>query len=236
MVILEVNNLVAGYGSMQVLREVTFQVKKGQLVSLLGPNGVGKTTTLRTISGLIPVRSGSILFNGKNIANLSPDKIVNEGLIHVPEGRRLFSEMNVMENLELGAYSAKATKEKKRNLEWVLELFPILKEREKQIVATMSGGQQQMVAIARGLMGNPELLILDEPSIGLSPLLTKQVFDIIKLINKQNVTVLLVEQNLEQALALSDMAFVLEHGTVVLSGPGQELLNEQGLRTAYLGR
>jgi branched-chain amino acid transport system ATP-binding protein len=236
MVILEVKDLVSGYGKMQVLREVSFEIKKGQLVSLLGPNGVGKSTILRTISGLIPAQKGSIVFRGKDITSYTSDKIVEEGLIHVPEGRKLFSDMNVRENLELGAYPARARKQLKMNLEWVFELFPILKEREKQLVGNMSGGQQQMVAIARGLMSRPELLILDEPSIGLSPLLTKQVFDIIKTINKQQVTVLLVEQNVEQALAISDMAYVVEHGRVALSGTGQELLQDELLREAYLGK
>lgn len=236
MVIFEVKDLVSGYGKMQVLHQVSFEVRKGHLVSLLGPNGVGKSTILRTISGLIPAKEGSITFCGKNIAAYTPDQIVEEGLIHVPEGRKLFTDMSVRENLELGAYPIRAMKDMNRNLEWVFELFPILKEREKQLVGSMSGGQQQMVAIARGLMSKPELLILDEPSIGLSPLLTKQVFEIIKTINQQQVTVLLVEQNVEQALSISDMAYVVEHGRVVLSGSGQELLQNEQLREAYLGK
>jgi branched-chain amino acid transport system ATP-binding protein len=236
MVILEVKDLVSGYGKMQVLHKVSFEVRKGHLVSLLGPNGVGKSTILRTISGLIPTKEGSIVFCGKNIAAYTPDQIVEEGLIHVPEGRKLFTDMSVRENLELGAYPNRARRDMNRNLEWVFELFPILKEREKQLVGSMSGGQQQMVAIARGLMSKPELLILDEPSIGLSPLLTKQVFEIIKTINQQQVTVLLVEQNVEQALSISDMAYVVEHGRVVLSGSGQELLQNEQLREAYLGK
>lgn len=236
MVVLQGSDLVAGYGNMQILRELSFEVKKGQLVSLLGPNGAGKSTTLRAISGLIPMRKGRVLFGGREITNLSPDKIVNAGLIQVPEGRMLFSEMTVMENLQLGAYSERAKRDMKRNLEWVMELFPICRERQKQLVGSMSGGQQQMVAIARGLMSNPELLILDEPSIGLSPLLTKQVFQIVKTIKEQGVTVLLVEQNVEQALAISDLAYVIEHGRVALSGTGRELLENGELRAAYLGR
>lgn len=232
---LVVENLVAGYGRMQVLRDVSFQVKKGELVSMLGANGVGKTTTLQTISGLIKQQAGSVMFNGKNISNLSPEEIVEEGLVHVPEGRKLFTDMTVLENLELGAYTQKARKRKEKNLEWVFELFPILKERHKQFAGDMSGGQQQMVAIGRGLMADPKLLILDEPSIGLSPLLTQQVFEIIETIKKQGVTVLLVEQNVERALQLSDRGYVIENGSVVLSGKGQELLKDESLKSAYLG-
>lgn len=232
---LEVEGLVAGYGRMQVLHGMTFEVKQGQLVSLLGTNGAGKTTTLRTISGLLKTRGGQVRFLGENISKLSSSEIVKAGLVHVPEGRKLFTEMTVLENLELGAYTPEARKNKKKNLEWVFHLFPILKERQKQLVGSMSGGQQQMVAIGRGLMAEPKLLIMDEPSIGLSPLLTKQVFEIIKTIKEQGVTVLLVEQNLDQALAMSDYAYVVEHGRVIMSGTGKELMNNDDLKKAYLG-
>jgi len=232
---LEVENLAAGYGPMQVLHGMTFRVQEGQLVSLLGTNGAGKTTTLRTISGLLKTRSGRVRFLGEDITRASASDIVKAGLVQVPEGRKLFVDMTVMENLELGAYTPKARKNRKKNLEWVFELFPILKERQKQLVGSMSGGQQQMVAIARGLMAEPKLLIMDEPSIGLSPLLTKQVFDIIRTIKEQGVTVLLVEQNLDQALAMSDYAYVVEHGRVVMSGTGEELLKDENLKKAYLG-
>lgn len=232
---LEVENLAAGYGPMQVLHGMTFRVQEGQLVSLLGTNGAGKTTTLRTISGLLKTRSGRVRFLGEDITRVSASDIVKAGLVQVPEGRKLFVDMTVMENLELGAYTPKARKNRKKNLEWVFELFPILKERQKQLVGSMSGGQQQMVAIARGLMAEPKLLIMDEPSIGLSPLLTKQVFDIIRTIKEQGVTVLLVEQNLDQALAMSDYAYVVEHGRVVMSGTGEELMKDENLKKAYLG-
>ncbi|MFO7264083.1 MAG: branched-chain amino acid ABC transporter ATP-binding protein [Bacillaceae bacterium G1] len=232
---LEVENLAAGYGPMQVLHGMTFRVQEGQLVSLLGTNGAGKTTTLRTISGLLKTRSGRVRFLGEDITRASASDIVKAGLVQVPEGRKLFVDMTVMENLELGAYTPKARKNRKKNLEWVFELFPILKERQKQLVGSMSGGQQQMVAIARGLMAEPKLLIMDEPSIGLSPLLTKQVFDIIRTIKEQGVTVLLVEQNLDQALAMSDYAYVVEHGRVVMSGTGEELMKDENLKKAYLG-
>jgi branched-chain amino acid transport system ATP-binding protein len=232
---LEVKGLVAGYGRMQVLREISFQVTKGQLVSLLGANGAGKTTTLRTISGLIKARAGAITYQGKNIFNCPSHQIVNEGLIHVPEGRKLFVDMTVLENLELGSYTPRARKNKSKNLELVFHLFPILKERKSQIVGSMSGGQQQMVAIGRGLMADPSLLVLDEPSIGLSPLLTKQVFDIIKNIKEQGVTVLLVEQNVEKALALSDYAYVVENGQIAIEGSGTDLLSNEQLKVAYLG-
>jgi len=232
---LEVENLVAGYGQMQVLHGMTFRVQEGQLVSLLGTNGAGKTTTLRTISGLLKTRGGQVRFMGENISRHSASEIVKAGLVQVPEGRKLFVDMTVMENLELGAYTPKARKNRKKNLEWVFELFPILKERQKQLVGSMSGGQQQMVAIARGLMAEPKLLIMDEPSIGLSPLLTKQVFEIIRTIKDQGVTVLLVEQNLDQALSMSDYAYVVEHGRVIMSGTGEELMNDENLKKAYLG-
>lgn len=232
---LEVENLAAGYGPMQVLHGMTFRVQEGQLVSLLGTNGAGKTTTLRTISGLLKTRSGRVRFLGEDITRASASDIVKAGLVQVPEGRKLFVDMTVMENLELGAYTPQARKNRKKNLEWVFELFPILKERQKQLVGSMSGGQQQMVAIARGLMAEPKLLIMDEPSIGLSPLLTKQVFDIIRTIKEQGVTVLLVEQNLDQALAMSDYAYVVEHGRVVMSGTGEELMKDENLKKAYLG-
>lgn len=232
---LEVENLVAGYGQMQVLHGMTFRVQEGQLVSLLGTNGAGKTTTLRTISGLLKTRGGQVRFMGENISRHSAGEIVKAGLVQVPEGRKLFVDMTVMENLELGAYTPKARKNRKKNLEWVFELFPILKERQKQLVGSMSGGQQQMVAIARGLMAEPKLLIMDEPSIGLSPLLTKQVFEIIRTIKDQGVTVLLVEQNLDQALSMSDYAYVVEHGRVIMSGTGEELMNDENLKKAYLG-
>lgn len=232
---LQVEGLVAGYGKMQVLQGITFEVDEGEMVSILGTNGAGKTTTLRTISGLLKATKGTVRFLGQDITSAGSDEIVKAGLVQVPEGRKLFPEMSVMENLEIGAYTPGARKKKKENLEWVFSLFPVLKERHHQPVGSMSGGQQQMVAIGRGLMADPKLLILDEPSIGLSPLLTKQVFEIIKTIKRQKVTVLLVEQNVEQALSLSDKGYVIENGRVVLSGDANELLHNNELKAAYLG-
>jgi len=232
---LKVENLESGYGQIQVLRKVSLQVNKGEIVSVLGANGAGKTTTLRTISGLIKAWNGSVKFNDVSITNTPADFIVRQGLIQIPEGRQLFSEMSVLENLELGAFTKKARKNLEKNLDYCFNLFPILKERVKQEVGTMSGGQQQMVAIARGLMSEPKLLILDEPSIGLSPLLTEQVFSIIKEIRETGLSILLVEQNVEQALAFSDRGYVLENGSIVMEGTADELLNNEELRKAYLG-
>jgi len=232
---LKVSNLQSGYGQIQVLRDVSLQVNQGEVVSVLGANGAGKTTTLRTISGLIKSWGGSVVFNDIDITNVAADFIVRQGLIQVPEGRQLFTEMSVLENLELGAFSKKARKNLNANLELCFELFPILKERVKQAVGTMSGGQQQMVAIARALMSEPELLVLDEPSIGLSPLLTEQVFSIIKEIRENGISILLVEQNVEQALSFSDRGYVLENGSIVMEGSAEELLDNDELRKAYLG-
>jgi len=232
---LKIDNLEAGYGQIQVLRNVSLQVNKGEIVSILGANGAGKSTTLRTISGLNKAWNGSVKFNDVSITNTPADFIVRQGLIQVPEGRQLFSEMTVLENLELGAFTKKARKNLDKNLDYCFGLFPILKERIKQEVGTMSGGQQQMVAIARGLMSEPKLLVLDEPSIGLSPLLTEQVFSIIKEIRETGLSILLVEQNVEQALSFSDRGYVLENGSIVMEGTADELLNNEELRKAYLG-
>lgn len=230
-----VNELTAGYGNLQVLRGVSFRVERGEFISLIGSNGAGKSTLLRTISGLLKASGGTIEFEGERLETQSQDAIVRRGLVQVPEGRKLFSDMTVLENLELGAYTREARKQKKTNLEMCFGLFPVLKERTSQIVGTMSGGQQQMVAIARGLMSCPKLLLLDEPSIGLSPLLTKQVFEIIEQIKQAGVTILLVEQNAKQAVALSDRSYVLENGRIVLEGARDELLNNEQLKSAYLG-
>lgn len=232
---LKVENINAGYGNLQILRNLSFEVNQGEVVSILGTNGAGKTTTLRAISGLIPIQSGNVYFNDVLLNKNSAEFIVKSGLIQVPEDRKLFTEMTVLENLEMGAYTKGARKNLKKNLEYCFELFPILKERIKQISGTMSGGQQQMVAIARALMAEPKLLILDEPSIGLSPLLTKQVFEIISEIKKNGVTILLVEQNVNQALQLADRGYVIENGEVVMSGNAKDLLNDENLKASYLG-
>ncbi|MEY9970823.1 branched-chain amino acid transport system ATP-binding protein [Lysinibacillus sp. RC46] len=232
---LKVENLNAGYGNLNILRNLSFEINQGEIVSILGTNGAGKTTTLRAISGLIPVKSGVIHFDDQILNKKSAEFIVKAGLVQVPEDRKLFSDMTVLENLEMGAYTRKARTNLKKNLEYCYELFPILEERTTQIAGTMSGGQQQMLAIGRALMAEPKLLILDEPSIGLSPLLTKQVFDIISEIKKNGVTILLVEQNVNQALQLANRGYVIENGEVVMSGTAQELLNDEMLKATYLG-
>jgi len=232
---LKVENLNAGYGNLNILRNLSFEIHQGEIVSILGTNGAGKTTTLRAISGLIPVKSGVIHFDDQILNKKSAEFIVKAGLVQVPEDRKLFSDMTVLENLEMGAYTRKARTNLKKNLEYCYELFPILEERTTQIAGTMSGGQQQMLAIGRALMAEPKLLILDEPSIGLSPLLTNQVFDIISEIKKNGVTILLVEQNVNQALQLANRGYVIENGEVVMSGTAQELLNDEMLKASYLG-
>lgn len=232
---LKVTNLNAGYGNVQVLRNISFHVESGEMVCILGTNGAGKTTLLKTLSGLIRAWSGTIEFEGKPLESKKPEHIVREGLVQVPEGRKLFAQMTIMENLELGAYTEKARKKMKSNIEYCFDLFPILKEKQHQAAGSMSGGQQQMLAIARALMSEPKLLLLDEPSTGLSPLLTKQVFEVIQSIKSQGVTVLLVEQNAYQALAMSDRGYVIENGGIVMQGTSGELINDDQLKSAYLG-
>jgi branched-chain amino acid transport system ATP-binding protein len=232
---LRIENISAGYGNLNILRNLSFHVNQGEVVSILGTNGAGKTTTLRAISGLIPLTSGAIYFNDVLLNKKSTEFIVKSGLIQVPEDRKLFTDMTVLENLEMGAYTKASRANFKKNLDYCFELFPILKERETQISGTMSGGQQQMLAIGRALMAEPKLLILDEPSIGLSPLLTKQVFDIITEIKKNGVTILLVEQNVNQALQIADRGYVIENGEIVIEGQANDLLNDDNLKAAYLG-
>lgn len=232
---LKVSNLSAGYGNLQVLRDISFEIAAGELVSILGTNGAGKTTLLRTISGLIKASKGTVNFLDEDIQSNRPEEIVKKGLIQVPEGRMLFNDMTVRENMELGAFTPNARKNTKKNLEYCFELFPILKEREKQLAGNFSGGQQQMLAIARSLMSEPKLLLLDEPSTGLSPLLTKQVFEIIREIKGKGVTVLLVEQNAHQALGMSDRGYVIENGGIIMEGPAKDLMNNEKLRASYLG-
>jgi branched-chain amino acid transport system ATP-binding protein len=232
---LKVLNLNAGYGKIHVLRDISFEVNCGEVLSILGANGAGKSTLLRTLSGLIRSSSGSIEFEGTEITRKKPEQIVDCGLIQVPEGRKLFAQMTVLENLELGAYTKKNRVNIKRNIDHCFHLFPILKERVSQLAGSMSGGQQQMLAFARALMCQPKLLLLDEPSTGLSPLLTKQVFEVIRNIQEDGVTVLLVEQNANQALALSDRAYVLENGQFVMQGAAKELMDDERLKSSYLG-
>jgi len=233
--LLRVKNLNTFYADAQVLRNVSLEINEGEIVSIVGSNAAGKSTLINTLSGIIHAKSGSIEFLGKNIEKLFPHQIVEMGLIQVPEGRRLFPEMTVLENLRLGMYLIKDKEKEVKNLEGVFKLFPILKIRKSQIAQTLSGGEQQMLAIARALVGNPKLLIFDEPSLGLAPKLVVQVFNIIKLINDQGVTILLIEQNIFQALNLCDRGYVIENGRIVMAGKGKELLNLSKIKKAYLG-
>lgn len=232
---LKVKGIDVSYKDVQVLWDVSFDVHPGELVVLLGANGAGKTTTLNAISGLLSIGRGSIEFEGKDISKIPGYKIAELGIVHVPEGRRLFPEMSVKENLEMGSLLGEAKTKRKETMKKVFEQFPILEERQNQEAGTLSGGQQQMLALGRGLMALPKLLILDEPSLGLSPVLVNQIFDIVKTINNRGVTVLLVEQNVNQTLNLCNRAYVLENGRIILQGSGQELLNNAHIKEAYLG-
>ena len=232
---LKVSGIDVFYGDLQVLWDVSFEVREKEILVLVGANGAGKSTTLKTISGLLKPRKGSIEFDGVRLDQLSPDKVIGQGVVHVPEARRLFREMSVEENLIMGSLSPEARKKRTQTMEWVYELFPRMKERRKQATGTMSGGEQQMCAIGRGLMALPKVLMFDEPSLGLSPILVQEVFEIAKRINKEGVTVMLVEQNVRQTLAMCDRAYVLENGRVVLQGTGKELSNDPHVKEAYLG-
>ncbi|HEY5975754.1 MAG TPA: ABC transporter ATP-binding protein [Geobacteraceae bacterium] len=232
---LNINKLNFSYGDMQVIWDLDLIVKEGEIVTVVGANGAGKSTTLRNISRLARWQSGSITFNGADLARKEPHEIVEMGIVQVPEGRKIFPEMTVLENLRMGSFIKSARPTRDENIDRVFTLFPRLKEREKQLGGTMSGGEQQMLAIARGLMTNPKLLLLDEPSLGLAPLIVKFIFEIIQEINRQGVTVLLVEQNVYQSLRIANRAYVLETGRVVLSGTGEELLNDEHVKKAFLG-
>jgi branched-chain amino acid transport system ATP-binding protein len=231
---LAIEKLQVAYGKVQALWDVTLGVPEGEIVALVGANGAGKTTLLKTVSGLLRRQSGSIAYDGKHIDEASPPEIVKHGVVHVPEGRKLFPEMTVVDNLLMGAYTIPQS-ERSQKLERVFSVFPVLKERQKQIAGTLSGGEQQMVAIGRGLMAGPKLLMLDEPSLGLAPLLVEEVFRVIMEINRLGVTVLLVEQNTQHALTLAHKGFVMELGRIALSGSGSELLANTNIRKAYLG-
>jgi branched-chain amino acid transport system ATP-binding protein len=233
--LLKLTEVSAHYGDVQALRGVSFEVQAGEIVSIIGSNGAGKSTTLSTISGVMRASSGTIEFLGRRIENLYPHEIVARGVVQIPEGRLLFPYMTVLENLELGAFNDQARKAKEKNIQTVFSLFPVLKERMSQLAGTLSGGEQQMVAIARGLMALPKLLMLDEPSLGLAPLMVRQVFETVKAINEQGITVLLVEQNVFHCLSAAARGYVLENGSVVLEGAGKDLLNNPQVREAYLG-
>jgi len=234
MALLEVKNLNVHYGSIHAIKDISFEVNEGEIISLIGANGAGKTTTLQTISGLLKSTSGQVIFDGKDITSTPGHKIVYEGLAQCCEGRKIFQQMTVLENLYMGAYSQpKSTIEE--SLATVFERFPRLKERQKQIAGTLSGGEQQMLAMGRALMSRPKMLMLDEPSMGLAPLLVDEIFDIIKTLNEHGTTILLVEQNAQMALSIADRGYVLETGKIVLSDSGDALLNNDQVRKAYLG-
>lgn len=233
--LLTVKDLTVYYGVIQALRGISFSVNRGEIVTLIGANGAGKTTTMQSIMGLVPIRSGQVLFDGKDITKTPCHKIVHLGMTQVPEGRRVFSELTVYENLLMGAYSESDKKTLRKNLDEIYAWFPRLQERKDQVAGTLSGGEQQMLAMGRAMMSRPTLLMLDEPSMGLSPLLVDQVFDIIRSFHKNGTTVLLVEQNAGESLAISDRAYVLETGSIVLSGSGEELLRSEDVKKAYLG-
>ncbi len=232
---LEVNNIDAGYGDVQVIFDLSMHIEEGEVVSIIGGNGAGKSTLLRTISGLMKPSSGQIYFKGRSMHTLPPEEIVNRGIVHVPEGRRLFSLMTIKDNLIVGAYNKEADKYKEQTLAQVYEMLPRLKERENQTALTMSGGEQQMVAIGRGLMARPKILMLDEPSLGLAPVLINSIFETIRKIADQGTTVLLVEQDVNHSLRLSDRGYVLEHGRIALEGRADELLGNPHIKEAYLG-
>lgn len=232
---LEVNDIHVYYGAIHALKGVSLSVKEGQIVALIGANGAGKSTTLRTISGLLRPKVGDITFEGESITKKNVQSIVRSGISQVPEGRRIFAPLTVLENLELGAFTRKDKDDVAHDMELVFKRFPRLAERKKQLAGTLSGGEQQMLAMGRALMSRPRLLLLDEPSMGLSPLFVKEIFDIIQHINEQGTTILLVEQNAHMAMSIADYAYVLETGKITLEGPGQELMQSEAVRAAYLG-
>lgn len=235
MSMLKVTDLSVSYGAIRALKGISFEVEKGEIITLIGSNGAGKTTTLHSVSNLIKKTGGTIEFEGEDITNLSADKIVQKGLVQVPEGRRVFANMSVKENLEMGAFIRKDRAKIKSDMEWCFELFPRLKERISQISGTLSGGEQQMLAMARALMTKPALLLLDEPSMGLAPILVDEIFSIIQKISSAGTTILLVEQNAYKALSIASRAYILETGSIIKNGPASELINDGAVKAAYLG-
>jgi len=234
MSLLEIRDLQVYYGSIHAIKGVSFDVNEGEIVTLIGANGAGKSTTLNTLAGLLKARTGSVIFNGKNLTTTPANKIVSLGMALCPEGRRVFQQMTVRENLEMGGYTRPAD-ENAKTIEDIFKRFPRLKEREKQVAGTLSGGEQQMLAMGRALMSKPKLLMLDEPSMGLAPILVEQIFGIITELHKAGTTILLVEQNAQMALSIANRAYVLETGTIVKDGPAHELMNDDDVRKAYLG-
>jgi branched-chain amino acid transport system ATP-binding protein len=233
--VLKVNGINVFYGDLQVLWDVAFEVKEKEILVLVGANGAGKTTTLKTISSLLKPASGTIEFDGIRLDKLPPNKIIEKGIVHIPEGRRLFPEMSVEENLIIGSLNGEAKSKRNDTMDYVYSLFPRLLERRKQTAGTLSGGEQQMLAVGRGLMSRPKLMMFDEPSLGLAPILVQDIFNLIKKVNKEGVTILLVEQNVIQTIAMCDRAYVLENGRNVLEGTGQELMDNDHVREVYLG-
>ncbi|MCH5344759.1 MAG: ABC transporter ATP-binding protein [Acetatifactor sp.] len=235
MAMLEVKDLKVYYGMIQAIKGVSFHVNEGEVIALIGANGAGKTTILHTISGLLAPKEGSITFEGKDIVKIPGHKIVSMGMAHVPEGRRVFAQMSVLQNLKMGAYTRKDKEEITRTLETVFERFPRLEERQSQLAGTLSGGEQQMLAMGRALMSHPKIILMDEPSMGLSPIFVNEIFDIIESVSKSGTTVLLVEQNAKKALSIADRAYVLETGNIALEGKASDLLNNDAIKKAYLG-
>lgn len=235
MAMLDVNDIRVSYGVIEAIKGVSFHVEKGEVIALIGANGAGKTTILHTVSGLLSPRSGNVIFNGKDITKIPGHKIVSMGMAHVPEGRRVFAQLTVLENLKMGAYTRKDKEEIQQTLEMVFERFPRLKERQNQLAGTLSGGEQQMLAMGRALMSHPGIILMDEPSMGLSPIFVNEIFNIIEEVSKSGTTVLLVEQNAKKALSIADRAYVLETGKIVLEGKASELLENDAIKKAYLG-
>lgn len=234
MALLEVTGLEVFYGVIQAIKGISFEVSQGEIIALIGANGAGKTTTLQTITGLIPSKAGKIVYDGKDITKIPGHKLVSMGVAHVPEGRRVFAQLSVLQNLKLGAYSRNDKNELEETLKKIYARFPRLEERKNQPAGTLSGGEQQMLAMGRALMSHPKLIVMDEPSMGLSPIYVNEIFDIIQSINKDGTTVLLVEQNAKKALSIANRAYVLETGTIVLSGDADELMNDDSVKKAYL--
>ena len=235
MAMLKVTDLQVYYGVIQAIKGLSFEVNEGEVIALIGANGAGKTTILHTITGLVEAKSGTVEFEGKNITKMPGHKIVTLGMAHVPEGRRVFAELSVLENLKMGAYTRKDKNEIAQSLEMVYKRFPRLEERKNQLAGTLSGGEQQMLAMGRALMSHPKIILMDEPSMGLSPIFVNEIFDIIKEVSASGTTVLLVEQNAKKALSIADRAYVLETGKIVLEGDAKELMNDESVKKAYLG-
>ena len=235
MAMLSVNNLQVHYGMIQAIKDVSFEVNQGEVIALIGANGAGKTTILHTISGLLQPTKGSVMFEGQDITKIPAHKIVSLGMAHVPEGRRVFAQLTVLENLKLGAYTRKDKTEMEETLKMIYQRFPRLEERKNQIAGTLSGGEQQMLAMGRALMSHPKIILMDEPSMGLSPIFVEEVFNIIRDISAEGTTVLLVEQNAKKALNIADRAYVLETGNITLQGDAKKLMNDESVKKAYLG-